>query len=168
MASFASSYIPTVASQVTRAADSASMIGNNFARWYNQTEGTVYGQWGSVSTSSSVVNASDGTTNNRITIQNDNSFQGAVLTGGAVQASLDGGTLTAVNKAAFACKANDFALSLSGGAAVTDSVGSVPNADRLILGANGAGTASFLNGTISRIAYYNRRLANTELTALTS
>jgi hypothetical protein len=34
---FATSYIPTVASQVTRAADSASMIGNNFARWFNQT-----------------------------------------------------------------------------------------------------------------------------------
>ena len=44
MASFASSYIPTSASQVTRAADNASMIGNNFARWYNQTEGTLFAQ----------------------------------------------------------------------------------------------------------------------------
>jgi hypothetical protein len=37
---FATSYIPTVASQVTRSADSASMTGANFSSWYNQAEGT--------------------------------------------------------------------------------------------------------------------------------
>ena len=40
MAAFATSYIPTQASQVTRAADNASMLGDNFATWYNQTQGT--------------------------------------------------------------------------------------------------------------------------------
>ena len=40
--SFATSYIPTVASTVTRAADSASMTGTNFSSWYNQAQGTVY------------------------------------------------------------------------------------------------------------------------------
>ena len=37
---FATSYIPTVAATVTRAADSASMTGTNFSSWYSQTEGT--------------------------------------------------------------------------------------------------------------------------------
>jgi hypothetical protein len=39
---FATSYIPTVASQVTRSADSAVMTGTNFSSWYNASEGTFY------------------------------------------------------------------------------------------------------------------------------
>jgi len=39
---FPTSYIQTVASQVTRAADSASMTGTNFSSWYAQGEGTLY------------------------------------------------------------------------------------------------------------------------------
>lgn len=39
---FATSYIPTVASQVTRAADSASMTGANFSSWFNNGQGTFY------------------------------------------------------------------------------------------------------------------------------
>ena len=42
--SFATSYIPTVASQVTRAADVAVMTGTNFSSWYNQSEGTILSQ----------------------------------------------------------------------------------------------------------------------------
>jgi hypothetical protein len=39
--SFPTSYIPTVASTVTRAADVASMTGTNFSSWYNQSEGSI-------------------------------------------------------------------------------------------------------------------------------
>jgi len=39
--SFATSYIATQASQVTRAADNASMLGDNFATWFNQVQGTI-------------------------------------------------------------------------------------------------------------------------------
>lgn len=42
MATFATSYIPTVASQVTRAADNASMLGDNFATWFTASQGTFY------------------------------------------------------------------------------------------------------------------------------
>jgi len=42
---FATSYIPTVASTVTRAADQASMTGTNFSSWYNQSEGTLYTEY---------------------------------------------------------------------------------------------------------------------------
>ena len=41
---FATSYIPTVASQVTRAADAASMTGTNFSSWYNVGQGTLYAE----------------------------------------------------------------------------------------------------------------------------
>jgi hypothetical protein len=39
---FATSYIPTVASQVTRINDWAYINGQNFSNWYNQTAGTFY------------------------------------------------------------------------------------------------------------------------------
>ena len=40
-ASFPTSYIPTVASTRTRAADNASMTGKNFSDWYRQDEGSI-------------------------------------------------------------------------------------------------------------------------------
>jgi hypothetical protein len=42
MASFATSYIPTGASAVTRAADVCSINGINFSAWYNHKAGTFY------------------------------------------------------------------------------------------------------------------------------
>ena len=39
--SFPTSYIPTVASTRTRAADNASMTGKNFSDWYRQDEGSI-------------------------------------------------------------------------------------------------------------------------------
>ena len=39
---FPTSYIPTVASQVTRAQDFATMTGTNFSSWFNNNQGTVY------------------------------------------------------------------------------------------------------------------------------
>ena len=41
---FPTSYIPTVASQVTRSADSASMTGANFSSWYRNAGGSVYSE----------------------------------------------------------------------------------------------------------------------------
>ena len=39
---FPTSYIPTVASQVTRSADSAVMTGTNLTQWWNSSQGTFY------------------------------------------------------------------------------------------------------------------------------
>jgi hypothetical protein len=39
---FPTSYIPTLGSTRTRAADNASITGKNFSEWYRQDEGTVY------------------------------------------------------------------------------------------------------------------------------
>ena len=41
---FPTSYIPTVAAQVTRASDVANMTGTNFSSWYRQSEGTLYAE----------------------------------------------------------------------------------------------------------------------------
>ena len=40
--SFPTSYIPTSGSTATRTADNASMVGENFSDWFNPNEGTLY------------------------------------------------------------------------------------------------------------------------------
>jgi hypothetical protein len=52
---FPTSYIPTGASQVTRAADNASMAGTNFSSWYNQAQGTFYTSYTFNSTTSAIL-----------------------------------------------------------------------------------------------------------------
>ena len=173
MGAFATSYIPTQASQVTRNADSASMLGDNFYTWYNPNQGTFLGV-GSINVatanSGSAGTASDGTNNNRVLIGFEPFVHGFVAVGGVAQASLLGGTaaINVVNRVAFAVKANDFALTLNGAAVVTDVSGAMPAVDRFNIGANGFGTGSFINGTIRRIGYYNTRLPDSTLQALTT
>jgi hypothetical protein len=179
--SFSTSYIPTVASQVTRAADSASMIGNNFARWYNQTAGTMYAE---IASSSSITSGRDGlfefrqtgggfTTGWRAGRNNSNAganvVAGGVFLNGATQAFMAGATLTNTNgyKTAMAVETNNFAFCVNAGTVATDVSGVLPSTiDQLAIGFEDGPFRA--NGCIKRIAYYPRRLANTELTALTS
>ena len=172
---FATSYIPTVASQVTRAADNASMIGNNFARWYNQTTGTVFAQYSANGLNPGASNAaygiSDNTTANFIAGRTLSSvatnFQ--VRTGGADQVALNSTSVAAgaVAKSAGAYALNDFAFSTNAGTVQTDTAGTLPVVTQMQIGGL-TSSVNPLNGTISRIAYYPRRLANTELQGITS
>jgi hypothetical protein len=175
---FATSYIPTVASQVTRAADSASMIGNNFARWYNQTAGTMYAEGAGYSTAnSSLFTLRDSLTGyqnqmplDRIGALNSPRFAGNA--NGVSQFALVEGTnftAGAFFKLAGAYQVDSFAASFNGGATLTDNLGTVPvNIVQAEIGRLGATQGEYLNGTIKRIAYYPRRLANTELQGITS
>jgi hypothetical protein len=172
---FATSYIPTVASQVTRAADNASMIGNNFARWYNQTEGTLFGDVvfnsGSVPADQLVFQVDNGSNDQRHKI----SRYAAVLYGTTritgstvVDMSLGAANGNTAYKVDYAYKANDFAGTSNARTVATDTNGAVPvPLTTANIGRNGVG-GEFLNGTIKRISYYPRRLANTELQGITS
>jgi hypothetical protein len=172
---FATSYIPTVASQVTRATDLASMTGTNFSSWYNATEGTFFAEWtlGQDVTGICIYTAEDGTTSNYIRLrygasgtQNDS----AVAVGGVTQASLAASnqqTLNTTYKNAMAYKVNDFARSASGAAVITDTSGTIPTVTQLSIGKNAANTEP-PNGYIRQIAYYPRRLTNAELQGITA
>jgi hypothetical protein len=150
------------------------MIGNNFARWYNVNEGTVFSEAATYAIGSrGIFDFTDGTTSNQMSAFAGTGSAGQrhlnVRVSGSVVVTLDGGSYAdgAYSKQATALKAGDFALSLAGATAVTSSSGSVPIVNQMLIG-NSATSASVLNGNIKRITYYNRRLANTELTALTS
>jgi hypothetical protein len=73
-------------------------------------------------------------------------------------------------KMAAAMKAYDYALSSQGSAVETTSVPDGVIQGPLLIGQSpfASGQNQRLNGTISRIAYFNRRLADSELQGITS
>ena len=173
---FATSYIPTVASQVTRTADQCSIVAPNFAPWYNQSEGTFVSEF-SFFASADTVNSkayfavSDGTTNNRIfgNLATTSVPFIFIAVGGAAQANLNTGTAVTNNsvaKVATAYKTNDFAAVLNAGTVATDTSGTVPTVDRLGIG--NLNNFSQLNGHVRSIRYYPTRLTNAQLQALTA
>jgi hypothetical protein len=170
---FATSYIPTVASQVTRAADSASMIGNNFARWYTQGAGSLYFQATPLSLTGSTVyfgSVNDGTSTNFTGIFKSGSSLGAVtLTGGVSQGSMFAGTATTTtaSKMAVGYETNNSVFVVGAATASDTSVTLPAQLTQLSIGSL-LGTTSIVNCTFARIAYYPRRLANTELQGITS
>jgi hypothetical protein len=95
---------------------------------------------------------------------------GAFFVGNSgTQADLSQAGFTAGTNArlAAAYKVNDFALSVNGAAATTDTSGSLPTATTLRIGRYGT-SSGFLNGHIRKIAYWPRRLSNTLLQQLTT
>ncbi len=169
---FPTSYIPTVASQVTRAADSAVMTGANFSSWYRQAEGTFTIQYDpKVLGSYTAFAATDGSALSRIqhTPFAGGSYGFFVADNNVPQANISTGTavIGAVNKFAAGYKVNDFAASLNGSATQTDTSGTVPVVSQLHIGAL-ASVAEKINGTIRKITYYPQRLSNAELVEMTA
>jgi hypothetical protein len=175
LGAFATSYIPTVASQVTRNTDVAAMTGTNFSGWYNQTEGTfVVGASQPVATggNSRAISANNGTVNESIQIAITSTGTvgyGEVRTGGVAVVSATNGVISVGNPAnmAFAAAVNNAALSTNGAAPTTDTSLTMPAVDRLNIGAH-AGGLSVFNGHIRQISYYNARLPNAQLQTLTA
>lgn len=172
---FATSYIPTVASQVTRTADQASIVAPNFAPWYNQSEGTfvVEGRQNAVTgTTSRVVSANDGTINESIQLavtSTGTTGYAEIRDGGtAVVATAPVGSITVASifKMALAYKVDDCAISVNGSAVTTDTSATMPTVGSLNIGYHV--NSSFLNGHIRRISYYPSRLSNAQLQALSA
>jgi len=167
--SFATSYIPTSGSTVTRSPDIASIPVSAFG--YNQDAGTFVADYTpvtkqnqyaiSVTTSFNYMALLWGNAGNAVRFQ--------VTAGSATSAQLNtltgtvAGTQT-VHAGAYA--ANDFAACNDGGTVLTDTLGDVPSG--LVQMKIGSEFGSYLNGHIKSIQYYPRRLTNTQLQELTS
>ena len=169
---FATSYVPTTTTALTRAADVATMTGANFSSWYNQTEGTFFTEFSHfrIGGFPTVVNTNDGTISNRINLiaSTTTQFRGAVVVANVTQAEMATGTYTinSVGKMALAVKANNFAFSASNGTLQADASGTMPSVDRLQLGFQSGGL-DVLNGHIRSFSYYPKQLSAGQLQALT-
>jgi hypothetical protein len=174
LGAFATSVIPTASVATTRSADVAVI--NTLSPWYNQTEGTVFVTASSFGTANGLTHALSNNTFNESIYGNfvsSTSYRGAnVLVGGVNQtgtiATFGGLTPSVVIKDALAYKTADFAESLDGRTARTDTSGTVPTVDRMYLGSNWTGNGNFLNGYIQQITYYPRRLSDVELQTITT
>ena len=174
LGAFATSVIPTTTTALTRSADVASV--NTLSPWFNAVEGTTYFEGVTFdATAGSFPRAfqfNDGTNNNVIQVTRNPSSAKArmsVVVGGVAQAADDATTwtLNTNTKVALAYAVNNFAIVANGGAATTDTSGTLPTVTSLLLGSQ-SGTVSFLNGYLRRITYYPRRLANADLQAITA
>lgn len=175
LGAFATSYIPTVASQVTRAADVALMTGTNFSSWYNQPQGTFFAQFTPVTANyganKNIFVVSDNTVNNfnGLRYASSGAFPSlSVSVGGVTQATVLSGTMVAGTsyKLAGAYSASDFASIRDGGALVTDNAGTVPVVTQAEIGS--LTSTSTGTQTIKKIAYYPIRATNAQLQGLTS
>jgi hypothetical protein len=187
LGSYATSVIPTTTSQVTRAADtstsaqvtraadSALMTGVNFSSWYRQDEGTfvasAYSSTATTSISNPLIQIDDGSINNRYLIYRispGTSIDASALVGGQSQAKFLYSTFSSATKntISFGFKFNDFASSANGSNIQTDTVGSLPTVNTLRIGLDTSGR--ILNGVLSKLAFYPKRLPNTELQGITS
>lgn len=181
---FASSYIPTVASTVTRSRDSANIDGNNFNNIVNQNEGTVYSNCQVLQIGPNQQYASlmwgigDRTTFNEsiycgLSTVGDFSPYSAglnVIDGGVNQFSGSAaGIFTSRSpiKVAFGYKANDSAVSFNATSPTTDTSVTLPTTNIIRLGNGSWGELNPLNGTISQFVYYPKRLTNSQLQTLT-
>jgi hypothetical protein len=181
----ATSYIPTKSNTAyTRSADDAQL--NRSDLGWNNDEGTVYvealtPQAGNAVGFSMFFHIGDGTTLSRFWVgidatnsDIDADFKSenatvATLTTSMTTAGVDYGGDTV--KAAFAYKKDDFACSVNGQTAVTDTSGSIDDLytwDTINIGAYRLANTLPLNAPIVNIKYYPRRLTDDQLEDLTS
>jgi hypothetical protein len=172
---FPTSYIPTQGSTRTRAADNASITGKNFSGWYRQDEGTVFVSHKALEglknrvASSIIYNISTGPTFLSF-FYNTNSDRSDIFVFGREYGDLVRfqQNQPTRNKVIFAYDApsSDYSPYIDGAKITnitTTKLYKPSNYDTLTL----APTPSKLNGTISRLTYFPKRLPNAQLQALT-
>ena len=171
---FPTSYIPTSGSTVTRSADSASITGTNLTSFYNQSKGTLFTSFRPLplSTGSRYVQSSTiGSTVEAFYIRSSPT--------GSDSAIIDGGVAQAYNlinytrseqensKHAYAYELNNFGVSAQGQLGSGDTSCTMPTITRFDIGSLYQDSNTFLNGYISQLFYYPKRLTNAQLQTLT-
>jgi hypothetical protein len=169
LGAFPTSYVPTVASQVTRAADQVSLATSAFP--FSQTAGTVIVNGtapASFATSAVLWEIDNTTLSNRhlVSIESaDSKLYAATINGTVIQANVASGSAAAVNSKvahAYAYAANDFSASANGAAVATDVSGTPPAVSVLRFGCVST-PGFFLNGWLKSIIYLPSRASDADL-----
>jgi hypothetical protein len=170
--SYPTSYIPTVASSVTRNADVISKSG--ISSLIGQTEGTIFIHFKNNDidvTTKIILKLWDGTDNNRIQLS---SFAATlfffVMTGGTTQINLSNSPPISINskyKLAIKYANNSYKVFINGINVITNTSLSVPSTSALLFGNNGLG-AFFNSINIDSTQLYKTALSDTECINLTT
>ncbi len=169
--SYATSYIPTSGSSVTRNQESCI----NATPEINSEEGVLYVEINAenVYSNSRYIALSDGTTSNRVIMGVSSNSTGTITcfvsSGGSTVAILSStADITDFNKVALRYRKNNFSLFLNGVKASTDTSGLPPvELNRLTYG-NGVPNATPFYGSTKDIQVYTKALSDAELIKLTT
>jgi len=175
-ASYATSYIPTSGSTVTRSGETCSGAGNSTV--FNDSEGVLFVEMAALdnqgSATSTVISINDGTSSNRIHLfyfVADNTIYANYRSGGTTRSTAEFtlSNTANVNKFAYKWKSGDFALWVNGVEVDTDTNTTMISSDTLdeLDFYAGGGGANFY-GKTKDLRVYNTALSDSELQALTS
>jgi hypothetical protein len=170
----ATSYIPTVASTVTRNADVISKTG--ISSLIGQTEGTIFVDFNYTKVTDvyrRIFAISDNTSNNLISINltATGSAEIYIINGGVTQVAFVANTLTLNTRCKIAVGyiANNAVLYINGTLRNTDLSCTIPTCSGVYLGkVETAGSTGFLNDTINTAMLFKTKLTNSELATLTT
>ena len=179
---FATSYIPTTSTSLTRNADDVSMTGTNFSDWYNATEGTFTAEADTLTIDAAKqdyifhVSRVGGVLNEGIQGgRNAGGTGGQAVTtiwdfsGASNQAVLfTANNVVTVNtpyRFAGAYKLNSYVGSANGGSNLTDNSGTPTSGLDVMAIGRVYSSPIVMNGHIRKLAYYPQRLINAEVQA---
>jgi hypothetical protein len=172
---FATSYIPTTTGTLARGADVCSITGGAFSRFYNQPEGTLFAGVTPQSVAQIAVVVGVNTTtylNSHFIYKSDSTANAAGLrwVGSSpatptvnIPSTMDVATTFA--KIAYAYKSGSFAMAYNNILAGTSSSTFTSNPTAMWIGSREDGIP--INGHISEVKYFKKRLPDAKLQALT-
>ncbi len=165
---FATSYIPTTTTSLTRNADVVSMTGTNFSSWYSAGVGTLVARGFGQVTANAFTSLNDGTTANELIIGGVSSKGTAyALASSTTQIFSQPANVTANTpySVAVAFASNNAITAVNATLGALDTTVTVPAYDRMQIGYYRGGN-TYLNGCVSRISYYPQRLLAAETQAI--
>ena len=172
--SYATSYIPTVASSVTRNTDNIYKTG--ISSLIGQTEGTVFidfiwNQLTGIGSYPRIIELwkDSGNYIQLFNISGTQTFYYEIYNGGVVQFSGSTTMNLGANKIALAYKLNDCVIYKNGALIASDNVATIPTLNDLgIFGVFNGGGGANLAASLKSAQLYKTRLTNTELASLTT
>jgi hypothetical protein len=166
---FATSYIPTEATVVTRNADVATITGTNFSDFWQAGKGGVLIRAlpSTVSGIRPLVQFDDNTADNIIALRGNTNSPELYIKATTDQATIDAGTIAAntAYRLAGTWVTDNCAANLNGGVPVLDTSATIPVVTQMRLGSDGT---NYLNGHLQSIEYYNERILNSNLQVVSS
>ncbi len=167
------SYIPTSGSTVTRAVDTVVIKGTNFTDFYNASESTIFFESGVAPVTNSKYFTFHGTDGGGTELIESAAVSGPganifTYANSTVWSNISVTDASATTlKYAAGIKANDINLAVNGTLGTTDTSSQQPDAlDKLIIGNYSSGSY-YINTSIKKLSYYNKRLPNAQLQGLT-
>lgn len=154
---FATSYIPTITTSLTRNADTVTMTGTNFSSWWQLGSGGALVQVipSTVIGTRPLVQFDDGTPNEIIELRgNSANPELYIVDGGSLQAQIDAGTIAANTPYSLTgwWQTNFCAARKDNDNRVEDLTATIPTVTQARIGSDGV---NYLNGHIATINYYD-------------